>query len=110
MYTLTAVPLSIATGTGELRQSPKHVFRNYLIDESKSVTNGPPSKARWIVGGIAIMRSVKARDTYLEWMSFLLNFISPPIESSPTSVEIINYTYFTSRCSRAKIGEIFSIT
>ena len=62
-YPLTAVPPSIATATGELRQSPKHVFRNYLIDESKSVTNGPPSKARWIVDRMATMRSVNARDT-----------------------------------------------
>ncbi len=34
-YPLTAVPLSIATPEGELRQSPKNDFRNFMVEESK---------------------------------------------------------------------------
>ena len=92
-YPLTAVPLSIATPEGELRQSPKYIFRNFMVEESKSVTNECPKNARWLIDGMAAVRSVKAKETYREWLISLLNFVTPSAAASPLSIEFINDTY-----------------
>ena len=65
-YPLTAVPLSIATPEGNIRQSPKHTFRNYIVEESKSVTKAAPTNARWLIDGMAALRTVEPKDTYGE--------------------------------------------
>jgi len=41
-YPVTSLPLSIANGDVELRQSGKSILRTYLIDESQSVVNVSP--------------------------------------------------------------------
>ena len=92
-HPLTEVPLSIATPGGEIRQAPKHLLRNHIIEEANAITNVYPENARWLIDGIAAMRCVKARDTYKEWLLALLKFSTPPFQSHPLSVEIINDTY-----------------
>ena len=47
-YPLTVVLLSIATPEGKLRQSPKNVFRNFMVEESKLVTNDCPKKCTMV--------------------------------------------------------------
>eukprot|EP00794_Sanderia_malayensis_P001642 gene1642-1825_t len=92
-HPLTEVPLSLATPGGELRQAPKHLLRNDIIEEANDITNVCPENARWLIDGIAAMRCVKARETYKEWLRALLKFSTPPLQSRPLSVEIINNTY-----------------
>eukprot|EP00795_Rhopilema_esculentum_P000988 gene988-biopygen7430 len=103
-YPLTAVPLSIATPEGEIHQSPKNVFRNFMVEESKSVTNECPKDARWLIDGMAAVRSVKAKETYRKWLISLLNFVTPSAAASPLSIEFINDTY---RSISAKNGTRF---
>ena len=64
------------------------MFRNYLIWQVKIC-----HKCSLQQGSVVAV--CRARNTYLEWICSLLNFILPTIESSPTSVEIIYDTYLT---------------
>ena len=91
-HPLTEIPLSIATPGGELRQAPKHVLRNHIIEEANAISIACPENARWLVDGMAAMRCVKARASYKEWLLAPLKF-STPIHSHPLSVKIINDTY-----------------
>ena len=76
-YPVTSLPLSIANGDVELRQSGKSILRNYLIDESQSVVNVSPKNCRWTIDGMAAMRTLKAKETYKEWITSLLKFVTP---------------------------------
>ena len=74
-YPVTSLPLSIATGEVELRQSGKSILINYLIDESQSALCVSPTNCRWIIDGMASMRTLKAKETYKEWIMSLLKFV-----------------------------------
>ncbi len=107
-YPLTPLPLSIATPEGNIRQAPKHLFRNFLIEESKALTNIIPTNARWLIDGMAVMRTVKPKQTYGEWMTQLLKFVQPPKETNPLSIELVNDTYLATSIkssTREKRGE-----
>ena len=92
-YPLTPLPLSIATPEGRIRQAPKHIFRNFLIDESMLLTNILPLNARWLINVMAALRSVRPKGTWKQGLSRLLSFIQPPKESNPLSVELVNDRY-----------------
>ena len=92
-YPLTPLPLFIATPEGSIRQAPKHTFRNFLIEESKSLTKVLPTNARWLIDGMAALRSVTPKDTYKEWLFSLARFIQPAKESNPLSIELVNDRY-----------------
>ena len=87
------MPLSIATPERRIHQGPKHTFRNFLIDEAKSLTNILPTNARWLIDGMAALPSVKPKETYKQWLSRSLSFIRSSKESNPLSVELVNDRY-----------------
>ena len=112
-HPLTEIPLSIATPGGELRQAPKHVLRNHIIEEANAISNACPENARWLVDAMAAMRCVKARATYKEWLLAILKFSTPPIHSHPLPVKRINDTYrkdSVKNGTRQKRGEEFART
>ncbi|MAG85790.1 MAG: hypothetical protein CMB97_00015 [Flavobacteriaceae bacterium] len=92
-FPITTFPLSIATPEGNLRQSDKASFRNFLIVQSKSSTNNVPLHAAWFIDGMAAVRSLKSKATYREWIKGLLKFLQPPDELKPCLVGMINDTY-----------------
>ena len=59
-YPITSIPLSIRNPDDTLRQSPKNIFRNFLIDQSSAIQIEPHFQTRWI---IEIIRSVKSKKT-----------------------------------------------
>eukprot|EP00794_Sanderia_malayensis_P014282 gene14282-15769_t len=64
-----------------------------MVEESKSVTNERPKNARWLIDGMAAIRSIKAKEIYREWLIALVNFVTPSADASPLSIELINDTY-----------------
>ena len=48
-YTLTTVPLALATPERDLRQGSKAALRNYLIEESNSITEELPTRGNWLL-------------------------------------------------------------
>ena len=58
-YPVTSVPLGLANPDSDLKQNPKHHFRNYLIDVSKACESTPLNEARWIIDSMSIMRAIK---------------------------------------------------
>ena len=107
-YPLTSVPLSIAETTTDLRSSDKAGFRNHILKESDAVSTVHPIGAKWIVDGMAIVRSAKPESTYLEYFRKLLIIFLPPRYSQPLTVEIImdNYIEHSAKeCTRRKRGE-----
>jgi len=88
-YPPTAVLLSIAIQEGQLRQSPKNLFKNFMVEESKSVTDACPKNGQWLIYGMAAVRSVKAKETYREWLFALLKFFTPPAEPAPLKLSMI---------------------
>ena len=60
-FPITTLPLGLATPDGDLRQSDKASFRNHLIIKSKAASSIIPLKARWIIDGMALFRTVKPK-------------------------------------------------
>ena len=111
-FPATSVPLSIANPDSTLRQSSKHLLRNHLIEESHSVALTSRNHCRWIVDGMAAMRSLKAKGTYRQWLLSFLRYIKPVDDPAKImSIEIINDTYKRSsvksgtRCNRGEQGK-----
>ena len=76
-YPVTSVLLSLAFQDSTLRQNPKHHFRYYLIDVSKSWESAPPNEAHWIIENISVMRAIKFKETYKEWFKTAIMFTLP---------------------------------
>ena len=107
-HCITSIPLSLATPEGELRQSNKASFRNFLINESKCTENIIPKNAAWYVDGLSAIRTLKPKETFEEWITLLFKFISPPAISEATCFGMINDTYpdySTKAGTRKKRGE-----
>ncbi len=49
--------------------------------------------ARWLIDGMAAIRSIEAKETYREWLIALVNFVTQSSDASPLSMELINDTY-----------------
>ena len=92
-YPITTVPLSLATIEFSLRQSDKATFRNLLLEESQCVAEVPPKNCAWFVDGMAIVRSLKPKTTYKEYIDALLKYVTPKEDLEPYIVGIINDTY-----------------
>ena len=64
-HCITSIPLSVATPEGELRQSDKASFRNFLINESKCIGNIVPKTLLCIVDdGLSASRTLKPKETF----------------------------------------------
>ena len=107
-YPITSIPLSIATLEGDLRQSEKASFRNFLINNSNAATNSIPKRATWLIDGLAAIQSLKSKETYGEWIESLLRFITPPEIAECLLIGMVNDTYqelSTKNNTRKKRGE-----
>ena len=92
-HPITTVPLALATTESGLRQSDKASFRNLIIKESNSITEIAPKRCAWFVDGMAVIRTLKPRQTYKEFIDALMNFVTPKNELEPLTIGIINDTY-----------------
>ena len=57
-YPLTSVLLTLASPDGDLRQVLEADLRNYLISKSNALSSVPVQKAKWIVDGMSVIRSM----------------------------------------------------
>ena len=64
-----------------------------MIANAKATENTPPLNARWIVDNMAIMRVVKPKKTYKQWLGSVMRYNTPPASSKPLSLEMVNDTY-----------------
>eukprot|EP00794_Sanderia_malayensis_P020960 gene20960-23010_t len=92
-YSVTSLPLSIANPDSTLRQSSKHVLRNFTNQESKSIEATCPDKCRWLIDGMAAIRWLKARKTYKEWIQSLIQFLYPADDKNAICIEIVTVIY-----------------
>ena len=92
-FPITTYPLSISTPEGKLRGA-KHLLRNYLISEADAIKDDPIINARWIYDAMAMIRSLKPKETYKHFMANLLRLVTPAQQLSPMSIEIINDIYY----------------
>ena len=58
-HPLTSVPLAMATPHRDLRQGFKACFRNFLIDESNSISESFPKGSNWFIDGMAVIKAVQ---------------------------------------------------
>ena len=92
-YPLTTVPLALATPERDLRQGSKAALRNYLIEESNSITEELPTRDNWLIDGMAAVKSIPSQKTWGEYADILLKFCLPPIQSKPLQIGIIFDSY-----------------
>ncbi len=92
-FPLTSVPLSIAMPDGMLQTAQKHLLRNHIIQEADALTQQCPQNARWLIDGMAVMRSIKPKASFSDWFIGLLKFVTPRDDRDPIQIEIINDTY-----------------
>ena len=64
-----------------------------MIEESHAAYEIFLTQCRWIIDGMAAIRSVNARKTYREWLECLMKFVNPSEDKDAISIEIINDTY-----------------
>ena len=83
------MPVSIALPDSSLYQPDKAGFRNYIMKSSKSVSSFFPHIAKWFIDGMAAMRSIKPRSTYIEWFIDLLKYITQPANENTHSLDNI---------------------
>ena len=70
-YPLALVPSSIAASDRTLRPSQKHLLRTYIVTQSEATTKECPQNARWLIDGVAVMRSSKPNMTFCDLFSLL---------------------------------------
>ena len=57
-YPLASVPLALSTEESGLRQGTKATLRNHMIDETKAEEDEPPTRAEWLMDGMAAVHAV----------------------------------------------------
>ena len=92
-FPITLVPLPIASPDSKLRQSEKASFRNYLIKEADAKQNEIPVNASWFIDGLAVIRSLKPKKTYKEWITSLIKYITTERHVFPQIIAMVNDTY-----------------
>ena len=93
MYPITSVPLALATTENGLRQSDKASFRNFLINTANSEIPEVPKYCTWLVDGMAVVRSMKPKNTYQKFYESLLNFITPDTKYEPKGIVFCSDVY-----------------
>ena len=83
-YPLTTGPLALATPERDLRQGSKAALRNYLIEESNSITEELPTRGNWLIDGMAAVKSTPERDLRQGSKAALRNYL---IEESNSITE-----------------------
>ena len=80
-YGTASVPLSVAIPKSTPRWVEKALLRNYIISLPKSSSPEYPRDVKWVVDGLAAIRSVPPPTIYEEWFKTLVIFITPPAEA-----------------------------
>ena len=62
-----SVPFALATPERDFRQGSKATLRNYLIEESNSITEELPTGANWLIGRMAAVKSIPSQKTWGEY-------------------------------------------
>ena len=68
----------------------------------------PPFQARWIIGTMAIMRSVKSKKTYKEWFTALIKLVTKNKHWNSDSIGFICDTFrliSSKSCTHTEMGE-----
>ncbi len=66
---------------------------NLFIQESEALTATHPKNAAWIFDGMAILRSVKPKNTYREWLLQVLKTVTPDKAVHPKKIEVVFDNY-----------------
>jgi len=101
-YPLTSVPLALSTEESGLRQGAKAMLRNYMIDETKVGEDEPPSRAEWLIDGMAAVQAVPPKHTWKEYAESQLQFCTQPATYNPVRVAVIMNTYRERRIRNQK--------
>jgi len=64
-----------------------------MIDETKSGEDEPPTRAEWLIDGMAAVQAVPQKSTWKEYAESLLQFCTLPLTYNPVRVAIIMDTY-----------------
>jgi len=76
-YPLASVPVARSTEENGLRQGTKAMLRNHImIDETKAEEDEPPTRAEWLMDGMAAVHAVSPKSTWKEYAESLLHFNS----------------------------------
>ena len=106
-YPVTSVSLSSAFLDSSLRQYSKHHFRNYLNYISKACESTFLNEARWIIDTMSVIRAIKVKETYKEWLKTVIKFTLPSSSLKALSIEYVNNMYRgtgAKNCSRDERG------
>jgi len=55
-----------------LRQGTKTMLWNHMIDETKAGADKPPTRAEWLIDGMAAVEAVPPKNTWKEYAESLL--------------------------------------
>ena len=95
-YTLTSIPLALASPERNLREGTKADLRNLLINDSNALKKEVPLRADSIVDGMTAVRSVIV--TYLGcFAEAFLEFCTPSRYTNPYKLIIVMDTYVENR-------------
>ena len=94
-YPLTSVPLALTSPDEDLRQGSKAALRNYLISGSNALSSVPVQKAKWIVDGMSVIRSMQSRHTRGEFCQAFVEACMPDKRFLPVALDIVMDTYGT---------------
>ena len=82
---------------GDLRQGSKVALRNYIISESNAFSSVPVEKAKWIVDGMSVTRSMQSRRTLGELCQAFVEACMPDNAFLLVALDIIMDTYGAGR-------------
>ena len=80
-FTITLVPLAVATSACTVYKPEKAGLRNYIINLSKSSSHEYPRDVKWMLDGLAAMRLAPPHATYDIWFKTPVTCITLPVEA-----------------------------
>ena len=76
------------------QRNNKALLRNFLTTEANAIVENPDLiRSRWIVGGMVLLRPLKACQTYDLYLEGFIKFISPPEFLEPIQIGIVSGIY-----------------
>ena len=92
-YPLTLVLLALASPDGILRQGSEAALRNYLISKFNALSTVPVQKAKWIVDGMSVIRSMQSQCTWGGFCQAFVQAYMPDKECFPVALNIVRDIY-----------------
>ena len=90
-YPLSSVLLSLVFPDSTLRQNPKYCFHNYLFDVACESTRS--NEGRWVIDTVSVMRAIKFKEKYKEWLKTVIKFTLPISSLKSLSTVYVNDLY-----------------